>query len=278
MGLAGRDYRRILDLTIDVLDSNAGPGAWQLVVGHVVAALSGEVGWMYENVSFTRNTGHPCAWSPEAVGRVPLESLLREHMPAHPLARHLATTGDPTPVTVHDVVTDLAWRDNPARSALKARFGVTRQMVLAVPGHLTGSGIPQAWRSCLISRSGTDFTASNREFARQLQPVLIRLDRHLTELHQLRNLAAAGASSPEQKAAEFGLTPRELSVLALLAQGMTSAALARRLGMSAGTAIKHIEHIYRKFGTCDRLTTVLLARELGLVPQSQPSPHEPERA
>jgi len=79
---------------------------------------------------------------------------------------------------------------------------------------------------------------------------------------------SAKYAGPERRAAEIGLTPRELTVLALLAEGLTAGALARRLGISARTALKHLENIYRKCGTSDRLSTVLLAQALGLVPQS----------
>jgi DNA-binding NarL/FixJ family response regulator len=70
---------------------------------------------------------------------------------------------------------------------------------------------------------------------------------------------------PEQRAAELGLTPRELTVLALLAEGLTAAAIARRLAISPRTVNKHQENLYRKLGTTDRLTTVILAQDLGLV-------------
>jgi DNA-binding CsgD family transcriptional regulator len=278
VALPARDYQRIIDLAVGVLDTHATQTAWDLVTGEIVTALSGEVGWMYENINFERNTGRPCAWSPAVAGGQPLESLLQAHMPRHPLALHLAATGDPTPVTVHDVISDRAWRSNPARSSLKTTFGVTRQIALAVPytaGRRTSS---QTWRSCLIGRSGRDFTVANREFAARLQPLLARLDRHLGELDRLRGLlSAAGRASPEREAAAVGLTPRELTVLALLAEGLTAAALARRLGISTRTAVKHLENIYRKCGTSDRLSTVLLAQELGLVPSrlSQPRPRRP---
>jgi len=71
--------------------------------------------------------------------------------------------------------------------------------------------------------------------------------------------------TPEQRAAELGLTPRELTVLTLLAEGMTAAAIARRLTISPRTVNKHQENLYRKLATTDRLTTVLLAQDLGLV-------------
>jgi DNA-binding CsgD family transcriptional regulator len=63
------------------------------------------------------------------------------------------------------------------------------------------------------------------------------------------------------------LTPRELSVLELLAEALTAATIARRLGISAGTVQKHLTRLYRKLGTGDRLATVLRARELGLIPE-----------
>jgi DNA-binding CsgD family transcriptional regulator len=267
VALPARAYRRILDLTLAVLDSHVLQTAWDLVVNELVDALSGEVGWMYEDVNFERSTGRPCAWSPAVGGRHQLESMLLAHMPVHPLARHLAATGDPTPRTVNELAGDRAWRNNPARSSLQASFGVTRQIALAVPAGPAWPGEPPTWRSCLVSRSGSDFTLGERDFARQVQPVLTRLDRHVTEFDRLRQLSAGNLPGLERGAAEVGLTPRELTVLTLLAQGLTAQSLARRLGISTRTAVKHLEHIYRKCGTSDRLSTVLLAQDLGLVPR-----------
>jgi len=45
-----------------------------------------------------------------------------------------------------------------------------------------------------------------------------------------------------------------------------AAAIARRLAISPRTVTKHLENLYRKLGTCDRLTTVLTAQRLNLVP------------
>jgi DNA-binding NarL/FixJ family response regulator len=62
------------------------------------------------------------------------------------------------------------------------------------------------------------------------------------------------------------LTPRETMVLSLLAQGLTARMIARRLGVATSTVSKHQENLYRKFGTGDRLTTVLAAQRLRLIP------------
>ncbi|ROO62927.1 regulatory LuxR family protein [Micromonospora sp. Llam0] len=62
------------------------------------------------------------------------------------------------------------------------------------------------------------------------------------------------------------LTVREQEILRLLADGLTARAIGHRLLLSPRTVAKHQERMYRKFGTSDRLTTVLRAQRLGLLP------------
>ena len=61
------------------------------------------------------------------------------------------------------------------------------------------------------------------------------------------------------------LTSREQATLNLLAESLTAEAIARRLGISAGTVAQHLASLYRKLGTNDRLETVLRAQHLGLL-------------
>jgi DNA-binding CsgD family transcriptional regulator len=72
-----------------------------------------------------------------------------------------------------------------------------------------------------------------------------------------------------ESASEYRLTPREHTVLALLAEALTADAIARRLGISPRTVHHHVEHIYRKLGTADRLSAVLRAQADGLLPARQ---------
>ena len=72
-------------------------------------------------------------------------------------------------------------------------------------------------------------------------------------------------------AKETRLTGRELVVLGLLGDGLTAAVIGRRLGISTRTVHKHLEHVYSKLGTGDRLTTVLRAQRSGLLTQGSPS-------
>ncbi|MFV2087768.1 LuxR C-terminal-related transcriptional regulator [Micromonospora sp. LOL_021] len=66
------------------------------------------------------------------------------------------------------------------------------------------------------------------------------------------------------------LTVREQQILRLLADGLTARAIGHRLLLSPRTVAKHQERMYRKFGTSDRLTTVLRAQRLGLLPPPDP--------
>jgi DNA-binding NarL/FixJ family response regulator len=70
---------------------------------------------------------------------------------------------------------------------------------------------------------------------------------------------------PEPADPPAHLTPRESDVLELLQEGLTARAIARQLDLSTRTVSKYQERLYRKLGTSDRLTTVLVAQRLGLV-------------
>jgi DNA-binding NarL/FixJ family response regulator len=51
----------------------------------------------------------------------------------------------------------------------------------------------------------------------------------------------------------------------MLSEGLPAAAMARRLGISVRTVHKHLENLYRKLGTADRLGAVLRAQRAGLL-------------
>jgi DNA-binding CsgD family transcriptional regulator len=57
------------------------------------------------------------------------------------------------------------------------------------------------------------------------------------------------------------LTPRELEVLATLAEGMTNKAIARRLNISLHTVKFHVESLFRKLGARTRTEAVAKAAE-----------------
>jgi DNA-binding NarL/FixJ family response regulator len=60
------------------------------------------------------------------------------------------------------------------------------------------------------------------------------------------------------------LTDRERELLALLAQGLTNAAIAERLSISPKTVRNHVSNIFSKLQVVDRAQAIIRAREAGL--------------
>lgn len=77
-------------------------------------------------------------------------------------------------------------------------------------------------------------------------------------VHVLRRIAArvlAQESSP--------LTFRETGVLSLAAEGMTSSAIARELGIAENTVKNHLRNVNKKLGVCSRAHAVSVAVRAG---------------
>jgi DNA-binding NarL/FixJ family response regulator len=70
--------------------------------------------------------------------------------------------------------------------------------------------------------------------------------------------------------AAAGLTPRELQVLALLADGCSPPTIAARLVISIYTARGHVKNVLRKLGAHSQLEAVAAATRLGLLPRNRP--------
>jgi DNA-binding NarL/FixJ family response regulator len=83
-----------------------------------------------------------------------------------------------------------------------------------------------------------------------------------------RRLVERFASAPSVPAVPHGevseLTPRELEVLQLLAQGLSNAELAAKLVLSEATVKTHVARILRKLGLRDRVQAVVFAYQTGL--------------
>ncbi|UCC64834.1 MAG: response regulator transcription factor [Anaerolineae bacterium] len=76
----------------------------------------------------------------------------------------------------------------------------------------------------------------------------------------VRHLSGAG-----ERTAEETLTPREMEVLRLVAQGLTNYQIARQLGLSVRTVEAHLTHIYAKLGVSSRTEAALLAQRRGWI-------------
>ena len=69
-----------------------------------------------------------------------------------------------------------------------------------------------------------------------------------------------------------GLTARERTVLAWVAQGKTNAEVGAILGISPRTAQKHLEHIFEKLGVETRTAAAALALVDAQFPRAQTNP------
>jgi len=73
------------------------------------------------------------------------------------------------------------------------------------------------------------------------------------------------ASLASQAPAVEALTPRELQVLQLVAQGLPNKGIARRLGISENTAKFHVASVCSKLGAASRTEAVTIAARRGLI-------------
>ena len=88
------------------------------------------------------------------------------------------------------------------------------------------------------------------------------LDPQVTAAVMAEVARPAGGGRDEEALAT--LTPREREVLALLAQGLTNAQLARQLVVSEKTVKTHVSSILAKLRLADRTQAALFAARLGL--------------
>jgi DNA-binding NarL/FixJ family response regulator len=74
----------------------------------------------------------------------------------------------------------------------------------------------------------------------------------------------AAVSTPQPAESPDDLTPREVEVLGLIAEGLTNTEIAERLVVSAATVKSHVNHIFAKIGARDRAQAVVYAYANGL--------------
>jgi DNA-binding NarL/FixJ family response regulator len=87
------------------------------------------------------------------------------------------------------------------------------------------------------------------------------------EVHVEVPAAPAAAFTRDDAArARIGVTERELEVLALIAQGLSTREMAERLHVSENTVKTHASRVFAKLGARRRTQAVQLGKELRLIP------------
>jgi ATP-dependent transcriptional regulator len=78
--------------------------------------------------------------------------------------------------------------------------------------------------------------------------------------------APVGFVRDEQKLEALGITPRELEILELIAQGLSNKEIAARVFVSENTVKTHSSRVFDKLGARRRTQAVQLGKELRLIP------------
>ena len=246
-------YERVLAVAVAALHERDPERLWPLLAAELPVLCGGDA-LIYKLDNWDESEG-TLGLSPEVTGEFTAlgdedTALLRA---GYPLARHYADRPDRAPVTARRVA-GRSWSGSPTARLLDDLLDVDH--VLGVP--LPRSTTPVT--GCMVYRSGRDFTDDELRLAEQLQPLLAAVEQQRQLLRRLE--------APSEEAADVALTPRETTVLLLLGDALTAVSIGRRLGISERTVHKHIANIYRKLGTHDRVSTVLHAQRLGLVPRA----------
>jgi DNA-binding CsgD family transcriptional regulator len=272
--LPARDYERMLDLAVSIMDYRNADTAWSLVADELMQSLRGITCTFSHSHHFVDGViqfDHVEVWTPWYCGVLAGDAPEWERARAHPLVQHYGRTRERAPLTVSDLIDGKAWRATETYDALRRTSGATRH--ISLPLHdLDGVN-----RGFVLGRSGTDFTDRERAYVQRLQPLLGRVDAHLRHLRRWQDAPAPPEDCGDKvsRAAALHVTARELTVLALLADGLTAATIGRRLRISPRTVHRHLDSLYRKLGTADRLNTVLHAQRLGLLPSTDSTVSSP---
>jgi DNA-binding CsgD family transcriptional regulator len=260
-GSAGA-YERMLAVAVAALHEREPERLWPMVAAALPGLCGGEA-LIYKLGEWTDRTGS-MGLSPAAeahfgrsggIGDEGMAVLRR----GYPFADHYARAGAVRrPGTAHRMA-GRGWTHSRTAGTISRLMDADH--VLAIP--LPGTTTPVT--GCLVYRAGADFTEDHVRDAEQLQPLLAGVEQQRQLLERWR-AATVPPEAPEPPA-DSRLTPRQITVLLLLADALTAAAIAHRLGISVRTVHKHVESLYRKLGTRDRVSTVLRAQEIGLLPR-----------
>nr|WP_281371798.1 HD domain-containing phosphohydrolase [Petropleomorpha daqingensis] len=177
-------------------------------------------------------------------------------------------------IRLHPYFTERILCQSPALAPLGA---------VAVQHHerLDGSGYPRGLRGGAISPQARFLAvADTYRTLREPRPhrealtadaVAVRLSRDAREGRLDADaveatLTAAGHRATARHSRPAGLSAREIEVLRLVAQGLSSRQIADRLVLSPKTVRNHTEHIYAKTGAVNRVAASLFAVQHGLLP------------
>lgn len=242
-----------LDVVTDALGGFGRPFPWDPVCrqlgGQLDAPVTGKFQWDSNGRGSVMAYPFP-DWFDlrDVAGRAP---------PVHPLARYYSTHATTTPLSTLQI---------PFSGGIDERAYEDELRVCQIENHLW-IPVERGVAGVLVvgvCRPAEPFDEASLGLAALAQGVIIALHRHWQVLdewmacHMLPTGAYAAADDAR-------LTSRQVVVLSLVAQGLTSRAIGSRLHISPRTVEKHLLNIYTRLGVSDRVSAVRLATFAGIV-------------
>jgi DNA-binding CsgD family transcriptional regulator len=193
------------------------------------------------------------------------------HIADHPTIAHYAATGDGSPHTISDFMSERQFRSTGLYADVFRPAGLEYVMTYALPdlpARIVGGG---------VLRTRKDFTDRERACLAALRPHITQAYWNAERFEHMRRRpdgrfngdGATRASAPVaprhgglpalEPTALAELTKREAEVLLWASCGKSNEEIAAIVGAAAGTVKKHLEHIYDKLGVSSRTAAVMRA-------------------
>lgn len=208
----------------------------------------------------------PLAWhiEPSGVGAFPsAAAAFRQHLPEHPVLTYHQHSGDGRALRISDFLSDRQFRS----LALYREF--YRHTDTRYQAAITVSGPRDGLIGIAVNRQHRDFTDDEAELLDLLRPHIGQA----AALGQLLDEPASAAARPLD--GNPLITPRQATILRLIAAGYPDKAIGQALGISTRTVNAHLQNIYRALDVTSRtealarLGIITLARSAG-TPHSKP--------
>ena len=209
------------------------------------------------------------------IGRVAISSSIWSK--AGPL-----TTDEAEQVRLHPYHTERVLLRSAALSPLAQIAGAHHE-------RLDGSGYHRGTKGAALSTHAKVLAAADTYFAmthdrphraalsakRAAEEIGSMVSRRQLDAHAVNAVLKAAGHSPRARSMNpGGLSDREVEVIGLMAQGLSTRVLARRLSITPKTADHHVQHIYTKIGISTRAAAAMFAMQHGLVgPEDQGDLH-----
>ena len=153
--------------------------------------------------------------------------------------------------------------DEPVSEKLLALGNLSGVAIVVLADDLQGDWTTEALRlgvQAVLPRSATTEEIVPTVVAAAAGLVVLHPDFFDSLLPVLPSTARTLPTSPVQ-----ALTPREIEVLGMLAEGLGNKAIARRLGISEHTVKFHVSSIFQKLSASSRTEAVTLGARQGLI-------------